>query len=443
MPNTIEVMKRFTSIMRDPLAFLLDMSRTYGDSVSFNLPEEKARLINHPDLIQYVLQTNHRNYNKKTPQFETFSMVTGNGMINSDGDFWLRQRRTAQPAFHQRKINTMVAVMQQETEKRRERWQTAVDTHQSLDMEQEMLQLTLGITMKALFQMDIGGREAELVHLIEETLGYVMFRAQVMVPVPPTWPLPVNRRYRGAMKELDKLVMELIANRRQQPSGDDVLSLFIDATDDGQPLSDQMIRDEILTLIIAGYETAASGLVWMWYLLSQHPEIAEKLRHELLTVLNGRSPGLSDFGNLPYLKQVIHEGWRLYPPSWVISRSAVADDRLGDEPIGAGTLVIMSPYTMHRHPKFWPDPDRFDPERFTPEAINGRSRYAYIPFGGGPRLCIGNSFAEMETMVILGTLFQQFDPEPITPNKLKTRALVTIRPKHGLPMRMRTAELTP
>ncbi|MEM7332601.1 MAG: cytochrome P450 [Chloroflexota bacterium] len=433
MPGTTDVLKRFTSIMRDPLSFLLEMSQSFGDSVPFNLPDEKARLINHPDLIEYVLLTNNRNYSKKTPQFETFAYVAGNGLLNSDGSFWLRQRRIAQPAFHRRKINQMIMAMQSETEKKLTEWR-ALSSGTVVDMEQEMLQLTLGITMKSLFNMDISGQEAEMVKTIEETLGYVMFRAQVMVPIPPTWPLPVNRRFQKAMRTLDAFVYQMIEDRRQSTETiDDVLSIFISATDeDGKPLPDELIRDEILTLIIAGYETAASGMTWLWALLAENADIFQNVRNELAEVLNGRSPTLEDLPNLPYLKQTIQEGWRLYPPSWVITRAAIEDDVIGGEPIAAGTLVIISPYTMHRHPTIWPDPNTFNPERFKRE--NERPRYAFIPFGGGPRLCIGHTFAEMETMVIMGTLAQHFYPQPVAQPPHKTRALVTIRPKDGLPV---------
>lgn len=438
MPGTTDVLKRFPSIMRDPLTFLLDMSYTYGDSVPFNLPEERARLINHPDLIEHVLLTNNKNYSKKTVQFETFAYVTGDGLLNSDGDFWLRQRRIAQPAFHQRKIKRMVDVMQEETVKKVADWQEKQRQGINIDMEQEMLQLTLGITMKALFHKDVGGQEAELVHIIEETLGYVMFRAQVLVPIPPSWPLPVNNRFRHAIKELDELIYGMISRRRREnPDVDDVLSLFINARDEnGHPIPDQLIRDEVLTLIIAGYETAASGMTWLWALLDQNPEMMARLQDEVRG-LNGRPPNLEEFAKLPFLNQAIHEGWRLYPPSWVISRQVIEDDVIGGEPIEAGTLVIMSPYTIHRHPGIWPDPHSFKPERFKDGVTgDGRSRYAYIPFGGGPRLCIGNTFAEMETMIIMGTLAQQFAPQLLSDDPIEHRALVTIRPRGGLPMRL-------
>lgn len=438
MPNTVDVLKRFTRIMRDPLHFLLEMSHQYGDSVSFNLPDEKARLLNHPDLIEYVLLTNNKNFNKKTPQFETFRYVAGNGLLNSDGSFWLRQRRIVQPAFHQRKIARMVDVMQAESMNKCKQWEKSAAQKKIIDMEQEMLQLTLGITLKALFHVDISGREAELVKTIEEMLGYVMFRAQVMVRVSPGWPLPVNRRYRAALQRLDQLVYDMISARRQAAEPiDDVLSLLLEARDeDGNPLQDGLIRDEIVTLIIAGYETAASGMTWLWHLLDANPDAAHRLRLELNQVLNGRSPNLADFPKLSYLNQVIKEGWRLYPPSWVISRAVMEDDVIGNEPIAAGTLIIISPYTMHRHAHFWPSPEQFEPERFELEKANGRSRFAYIPFGGGPRLCIGNTFAEMETMIIMATLAQHFRPSLISGHQVKTRALVTIRPKNGLPMQL-------
>lgn len=440
MPHTLEVVRQIPHIMRSTPQFLQKMAAKYGDNVSFNLPDEKARFINHPDLIQHVLQTNYRNYSKQTPQFKTFSLVTGNGLLNSDGAFWLQQRRIAQPAFHQRLLDGMVEIMCQETERLAQRWAMDSRYHQPVQIEQEMLQLTLPIIMRALFSADLGDKTAELVHLTETALEYVMFRAQTVVNLPLTHLLPVHRRFRRAMAELDRFVYDLIARRRANGPTGDLLSLFLAAKDTqtGERLPDEVIRDEVLTLIIAGYETAAAALTWAWYLLSQQPKVMAALREEVDGLngrsANGRSLTAADLQQLPYTQQIIQEVWRLYPSSWLISRTAVADDMLGETPIAAGTYVIICPYTMHRHPDFWPQPEQFDPGRFAPQQRAARHRFAYIPFGGGPRLCIGARFAEMESMVILATLAQRFT---LTPTELpRPLARVTIRPHNGMLMQI-------
>lgn len=435
MPKTFEVVRKIPHIMRSTPDFLLEMAAKYGDNVSFLLPDEKARFINHPALIQYVLQTNYRNYSKETPQFQTFSLVTGNGLLNSDGDFWLRQRRIVQPAFHQRQLDTLVGIMCEEAVCLRQRWAAQVAARQPVSIEQEMLKVALRIIMRALFSVDVSDKTADLVHLTEEVLGYVIFRAQTLVELPFAPLLPVHRRFRQALSQLDRFVYDLIERRREDELHNDVLSLLLAAQDEsGEPLPDKVIRDEVLTLIIAGYETAATGLTWAWYLLSQHADAAARLHAELDRVLGGRTPTLADLPSLAYTSQVLKESWRLYPPSWLISRTAVADDVLGGDPIAAGRYVIISPYTMHRHPEFWPRPEHFDPCRFTPEQEKTRPRFAYIPFGGGPRLCIGNRFAEMESVVILATLAQHFAPVPV--EQPLPRAQVTIRPHNGMLMRI-------
>ncbi|KAA3663672.1 MAG: cytochrome P450 [Chloroflexi bacterium] len=439
MPETWEVVKKLPSIMRDPLAYLMETAVLHGDNISFNLPDEKARFINHPDLIQYVLQTNNRNYNKRTPQFDTFKIVAGNGLLNSDGDTWLQRRRIAQPAFHRQRLAGMTGIMADEAAKLCQLWQTDPRYENPVDIEQEMLQLTLPILTKALFNLDVSGQEAELVHTIEDALNYVMFRAQFPIPTISKWPLPVNRRYQQAMETINGMVYDLIKTRRHE--GDDrgdVLSLFLATqdADSGKGMPDEAIRDELVTLIIAGYETAATGLTWLWYLLSQHPNIMSTLQAELDTALGKQGPTGDDLQKLPYLRGVVHEAWRLYPPSWVVSRAAIAADEIGGKPVEPGTLIIISPHVMHRNPEFWPEPERFDPKRFMEGRENGRHRFAYIPFGGGPRLCIGNHFAEMETMLIVATLAQHFTPTLISDYPVIPKPMVTIRPKGGMWMQV-------
>ena len=268
-----------------------------------------------------------------------------------------------------------------------------------------------------------------MVKQFTHTLNYVMYRARMPISWAARLPLPVVRRYHESMAELERLIAQMIESRRNDPNPpDDLLTTFIQARDEesGDPLPDLQIRDEIMTMILAGFETVGTGLTWTWYLLSQHPQVTALLHAELDQQLGGRVPTSADFPQLPYTRMVFEEALRLYPPAWVMSRRAIESDKLGDVVIPAGATVIISPYTVHRHAGHWPNPDQFLPERFSAENKRTRHRYAYIPFGGGARLCIGNRFAELESMLVLATLAQRFAPTPV--KKPQTVAMASVMP---------------
>jgi cytochrome P450 len=438
MINRWRLLLATPGIMRNPLAFLVKASREYGDVVQFDVGSDQAViLVNHPAAIERVLVENHRNYTKQTIQFETFGLVTGNGLLNSDGAFWLQQRRIAQPAFHRRQLDEFGSLITNHAQQLAAAWRADHLGQAPIDVEEEMLRLSLPIICEALFGYDVRERTEEIVQAIAHALDYVMFRARVFLPIPRTWPLRINRDFQAGMELLDAFVDELIATRQQSGREEgDLLGLLLGVrdADTGEAMPLQHVRDEVLTAIVAGFETVASGMTWIWYLLDQHPDVAARLHAELDRELEGRPPALSDLMRLPYLNQVIKEAWRLYPPSWLISRRAQEDDELLGQPVRAGSLIVISPYVIHRHAAYWPEPERFDPDRFAEGQGGSETRYAYIPFGGGPRLCIGNRFAEMEAQLVIATLAQHFTLRLAAGQSVATVAQVTIRPQGGLRM---------
>lgn len=431
------VARHTPGIIRDPLTFMLRMTRRHGHLLRADLGRTPVYLLNTPEAIQHILINNQRNYSKATPQFEIFKLVAGNGLLNSDGAFWLQQRRTAQPAFHLQRLVRLERLITDAAQALLARWQ-ANPPDRPVDIEHEMLQLTLPIVCQALFSLDVRERAHELVALTAVGLDYAMFRARVLLPVPLSWPLPINRRFRHSQAQLDALIYALIAARRAAPDAhDDLLAMFLQAADaDGQPLSDRIIRDEVMTMIVAGYETVATGLTWIWYLLDSHPSVGARLREELTSVLQGRAPTQADLPRLPYLRWVVEEGWRMFPPAWLLTRRALAADQLAGADIPAGAVMVVSPYVLHHSAEYWPDPERFDPDRFR-DGAPPPTRCTYLPFGAGPRLCIGNRLAEMESQLILGTLAQYVSPQRVSNRPLGLNPLVTIRPRGGLPMWLR------
>ena len=421
-------------IMRDSPGYLTELVAQHGDIVRLEAGEQVVIVVAQPEVIGHVLVENWRNYSKATPQFEMFKTVTGNGLLNSDGDFWLSQRRIQQPGFHRGILEGFAETIVREAAALGEQWQSLAG--EVVDVEAEMMGLSLRVICDCLFGMDIGKYSAEYVNQFAHALDYVMFRAQLPMDGAKRLPIRVVKEYKQAMLALDGLVSGLIADRRSKDEcGDDLLGMLLAArSEDGEPLPDFVIRDEVMTLIVAGYETVATGLTWLFYLLSQNSIALERVRVELATVLRGRLPTLSDLSELVALKAVVDEGFRLIPPSWLISRRALTDDKIGDLVIPGDAIVVVSPFAMHRNPRYWTDPERFWPGRFSAEKPQ---KYQYIPFGAGPRLCIGNRFAEMETQLVLATMLQFFNLDYAGKRPPRPLGRITVRPKGGMPMRIR------
>lgn len=428
---------RIPEIMRDPLHFLMHNATAHGDFIHYPLGLWEVFQVNHPAIIKHILQDNSRNYSKNTIQYNTLSQVTGRGLLTSDGDYWLKQRRLMQPAFHRRRLHTYGEVVVQATAAMLDRWAEKTAGQAPLDIDAEMMQVALEIVGKTFFNIDLRHEAPEMTEGVLEMLAYVVYRSQTPVAPPVSWPTNRNRRYRKAMQNLEGVVFQTIAERRTSTEDrGDVLSMLLAARDEetGQPMTDAQIRDEMVTLLIAGHETVASALTWSWYLLSLNPEVRRAMEAELNHVLDGRAPTVADLPALTYTRAVFDETLRLFPPAWLITRRAIEADQIGEAKIPAKALIIMNPYVIHRHPRYWPNPAGFDPTRFEPETAATRPRFAYIPFGGGPRLCIGDSFALMEGPLILASVAQRYRLDLLPSHPVQVDALVTLRPQEGLMM---------
>lgn len=425
------------SIRKNAPVFLHETAAGFGDLVNLSIPTRKVVFINHPDGIKHVLQDNNKNYNKNTIQFSSLRKITGNGLLTSDGSFWFRQRRLEQPVFSRQRLQALDQVIIPATNKMLEHWDRCAANSQPVDMDSEMMRLTLEIVGKALFSIDLSAETAEITRAVMTALDHLVQQMQNPFS-PPDWiPTARNCSFRKALTLLDRAVYSLIDERKRSgDTGDDMLGVLLNGRDveTGEPMTRSQVRDEVLTLLIAGHETVASALTWTWLLLDQNPTVKEQLIDHVSNTLHGKVPVSADLGALEPVGRAFSEALRLYPPAWLITRKAIADDVILGYAIPSGTLVIISPYTIHRHAAFWSAPERFDPSRFEPGAENARPRYAYIPFGGGPRLCIGSGFAQVEAVLIMTMVLQRFDLALAPGYAPVIDALVTLRPHGGLPM---------
>jgi cytochrome P450 len=425
-------------LRRDPLGFLVDCHRTHGDvvRVSFRYVSWRTFVLAHPRDIRHVLQENHRNYWKGII-FAKLKRIGGQGLVFSDGDLWRRQRQLVQPAFHRERIAAMAGMMADATAAMLDRWRAPAAAHQPFDVAAEMSRLTLEIVATALFGTSLGADEDEFRHAVSGGLAYANHLVNHFFAPPLIVPTAVNRRGRRAIRGLDRIVWKIIAERRQDGRDrGDLLSMLIHArdADTHETMTDRQLRDEAVTFLVAGHETTAVALAWTWHLLAQHPHVEQRLHAEVDTVLDGRAPTLADLGELRYTRMVIEESMRLYPPVWATSRQAYAPDVIGGQAIRADETVTVSPYLTHRHPAFWERPEVFDPERFTPERSADRPEYAYFPFGGGPRRCIGNQFALMEAQIILAMTARRFRLQSAPGHVVEPDPILTLRPRHGVKM---------
>jgi cytochrome P450 len=422
------------ALMRAPLPYLEKMFRQYGDVVHLRMLNLHVYAIAHPDGIRHALQDNHRNYTKSA-DYQILARLLGNGLVTSEGALWLRQRRLMQPMFHRQKIAAFGAMMTECTGEMLERWSGRAQSGEAFDVVSEMMRLTLHIVGRALLTMDLTSHADQVgrnMTIANESLSE--FNLSTLMP----WlPSPRNLRFKRATRELRSLVLNIIADRRRDARDyGDLLSMLLAARDEetGEAMSDEQLRDEVLTLILAGHETTATALSWTWYLISQHPQVERKLRAELDEVLGGRPPAMADLVNLNYTGMVIDEAMRLYPPVWAIGRAAIEDDEIMGYRVPRGSNVMLSQWMTHRHPKFWENPERFEPERFSAEQAAGRPRYAYFPFSGGPRQCIGNIFALTEANLILAAVAQKYSPRLVPGHRIEPYPLITLRPRYGLKM---------
>ena len=420
----------------DTIRYLTKCVREYGDIVFFRFLGVPACFVNRPDYIESVLVTQNNNF-VKSKDYRAMRRVLGNGLLLSEGEFWRRQRKLIQPAFHQERIAAYAEIMVGYTQRMLASWSDG----QALDIHEAMMHLTLGIVAKTLFDADVS-HEAEDVDAALAVLMGKFLRQAGMALLLPTWvPLPTSHLLKRAVGRLDKVIYGIIEQRRAsgQMSGD-LLSAFLQAQDDqGVGMTDRQLHDEIMTLFLAGHETTANALSWTWFLLGQNPEVERKLVEELRRVLGGRVPTPADLPQLVYTDTVLRESMRLYPPVWVIGRRALAPFRLGEYELPADTNVLISQLIMHKDARYFPEPERFDPDRWSVGDPRGASlpRFAYFPFGGGPRVCIGAGFAMMEAVLLLATIAQHFRIQIAPEQKVKMQPSVTLRPRNGIPVTLK------
>jgi cytochrome P450 len=419
---------------RDRLAFFARHNRELGDVVGGRFFNRRVFLLAHPDDVEQVLLVQSKNFVKHSFFFRHVTALFGRGLLTSEGDFWLRQRRLAAPAFHGRRIAAYGDVMVRFTERMLDGWRDG----EARDAHHEMMWLTMQIVAKTLFDNEVSAGDMQVAHAFDDIVVEIASRLRLPLPIPDWVPLARNRRYVAAVRRLDRLVYRFVAERRADPRDrGDLLSMLLAARDeDGRGMSDTQLRDEVVTIFLAGHETTAIVLSWAWYLLARHPEMEGRLGAELDAVLGGRAPTADDLPQLVYAEQVVKEAMRLYPPAYVIGREAVAECEIGGWRVPAGATIFISQWAMHRDPRFFADPEAFRPERWTKELEETLPRYAYLPFGGGPRVCIGNRFAMMEAVLLLATVAQRFRLQLASAEEIQPFPSVTLRPTGGVPVRL-------
>jgi len=425
----------FGAIRKNPLGYLDSVWRSYGDVVQFPVPKPPSYLVNDPEGVRSVLVTNARNYGKSTIQYSALSLVTGEGLLSADTPEWKRQRPMVQPAFHRETLTSIVAHVAAAAERIIDNWNGLPDGS-VVDIDSSIMNAALEIVGHALFGSDLSADADALTAATLDALDVVISRARVPI-TPPSWvPTPGNRKLSNSLAALDGAVHSMLDARGVREIPADMLDLLIMARDDeGNALTVTEIRDQVVTFIVAGHETVASALTWTFALLAEHPDVLRTLQAEADSVLGGNAAQFADYQRLPYARAVIDETLRLYPPAWLITRNSLGDDLLGGYEVPEGSLIIMSPWLLHRHPDVWVRPDRFDPQRFLDGGID---HSAFIPFGAGPRQCIGRDFAYVEAVLLLASLVAHFDVEfPAGEHCPPAVPLVTMRPTNGLHLRVR------
>ena len=434
-PRGVPILGVLPALRRDPTGVFIGAARRFGDVVYLKIGPQRGFLITNPADVRHVLQDNARNYHK-SPLYAKLRTSLGNGLLTSEDDFWLRQRRIAQPAFHRHRIVALAGVMADAARETADRWQSIAGRGEPADVDEEMMHLTRTVVLRALLGADLGPFAATIDNawtIINEHIGESFWSLGLTERLPTAR----RRRFEEARTVLRGAVDHVIDQRRRRPSEDrDLLSMLLSARDDetGEGMTDEQARVEVTTFLLAGQETTSLALTWTWYLLSQHPESQRRLEQEIDAALGGRPPEYSDLENLPYTRMVIDEAMRLYPPAWGFSRQALADDQLGGYHLPRGWLAFVIPYVLHRLPAFWKDPDAFDPDRFSSERSADRPKFVYLPFGAGPRQCIGNHFALIEAHLIVATLAQRYRLHLVPRHKVEPWALITLRPRFGMPM---------
>ena len=423
-------------VRKDMLGFFDECFREYGDAAYFRAANRRSVLLSHPDDIETVLVTENRRFVKNVA-LQFLRPLLGKGLLLNEGEAWLRQRRLVQPAFSKARVESYAPAMVDCTQRMLAGWHAG----QTRDLHREMIELTMSIAGRTLLGIDVGERFDEVVSCLEGVMVDFLARFRSAVPLPFWWPSPANLRLKGTIRRLDAILQHLIEQRRATGGGDDFLSLLLAARDeqDGRGLANRQVRDEVMTMFLAGHETTANALSWTWLLLGQHPHVQRQVHREVREVLGDRPPTAADVPQLPLCERVIKEAMRLYPPAYIVGRRPTENITIGGNFVPAGTNVLMSQWIVHRDGRWHDRPLEFDPDRWADGRTAQLPKYAYFPFGGGPRGCIGNMFATFEATLILATVAQQFHLELAGGAPVRILPAITLRPAGPIEMRLAAA----
>ncbi|TMD62959.1 MAG: cytochrome P450 [Chloroflexi bacterium] len=431
-PKGLPVVGNALQFQRDPLAFMRRTQQQFGRMAHLRLGNETVVTFFRPEHVRYFLMEHPRNFIKPNlGNGANLKAFLGDGLLTTDGEFHRKQRRLVQPAFHKKRVEGYADVMVQFTQEMLETWQAGAE----IDMAQSMQQLTLRIILKSLFNIDSPAQATTLGYAFNDMINNTRRRFSTLAKLERRLPLEKNRRREAGERTIDDFVYALIKQHRAEGQDvGDVLSMLLDAQDEGNTMTDKQVHDQVLTFVAAGHETAQNTLSWTFYLLSQHPTVYKKLLAELQMVLAGRTPTVADLAKLPYLEWVINESWRYYPPAWLQGRRALEAFDLDGYHFPANTVALLSQWVTHNLPDIWGDPANFRPERWDPSSGQKVPQGAYFPFGGGPRMCIGMPFAEMETKLLVASILQRFTPRLVPGFPAVPQPRVTLRPKYGMHM---------
>jgi cytochrome P450 len=415
----------------DPLEFLSGVAREHGPVAALRFGRTRAFLLSDPSLIEEVMVTRRMSF-VKSPALRAQRRLLGNGLLMNEGDSWLRQRRLAQPAFHRNRIAAYADVIVDHSS----RFVDSLQPGSVVEIHERFKALTIGIASTALFGADVAHRASAVGPAIEDTMTRYASRRGLARLVPDWFPLPVNNAYRKGVEEIEDTVLDIIAARRADGTQrEDLLSMLMEAEyENGEAMTDRQLRDEAVTLFLAGIDTPSLALSWCWYLLSEHPEAQRSMANEVDSVLGDRRATISDFRSLSYTEMVVNEALRLFPPAWLLTREAIERVTIGETEIPAGAVVFMSPWVAHRDPHYFPNPLCFDPDRWRNGTAASLPRFAYFPFGGGPRVCIGAAFAMTEMVLCLATIAQRLRFRLADGARVVPHPSMTLRPRDGVPV---------
>lgn len=435
-PKGLPISGNLLSFRRDPLQFLRTSAKAYGEIAHLRFgPKRHVYLLTNPDHIKEVLVSKQAHF-RKGKGLQVARAVVGDGILTSEGEKHMRQRRLMQPAFHRERIAAYGGAMVRQGVELMREWKDG----EVRDIHHDMMKVTLAIITETMFGRSVKEGADEIGHAIDIGLRYVANKASSFIDVPLSVPTRSNREFLESNETLDKTIYALIEERRSSgQTGNDLLGMLLAARDedDGKGMTDEQVRDEVMTIFVAGHETTANTMSWIFYLLATHPEAEQKLHDELFSVLGDNLPTVEDIPQLTYTNLIVQETLRLYPAAWTINREVVEPVEIGGHTYQPGDTLMMSQYVMHRDARFYDEPDSFRPERFAGDLLKRIPAYAYFPFGGGPRICIGNNFALMEAALLLATIAQRYRMRLTSPDQVvEPEPLVTLRPKNGLPMRL-------